>query len=253
MRLILVLACLLVPTGRTIAMDYDKIERKLRKEPIYQTKKPGYALLLFGQKAQLAVWVVLDGKTLYVDRNGNGDLTEKGEKFTDLTDCKNVEIRDPDGKTRYVIQRVQTHPSYYTAAERRERQAKGIRANLDVEIDIKGSATYTQRCDLQEMWDDPKRTQLAHFHGPLTVEVLKYNFQIPKGLNLKVVDGEAEVVAVVGTMSQKHGCWVVLGSSTDTARRPTPPGLHPVVEIDFPPAQPKGKPIRRKYELKEFC
>src|SRR5262249_51630932 len=27
------------------------------------------------------VWVVLDGNTLYVDRNGNGDLTEDGERL----------------------------------------------------------------------------------------------------------------------------------------------------------------------------
>ena len=30
-------------------------------------------------EAQTRVWIVQDGDTLYVDRNGNGDLTEPGE------------------------------------------------------------------------------------------------------------------------------------------------------------------------------
>jgi hypothetical protein len=56
-------------TERTTVVDYDKVERRLTKEPAYQTKIPKYALLLFGPKARLRVWVVLDGETLYVDRN----------------------------------------------------------------------------------------------------------------------------------------------------------------------------------------
>jgi WD40 repeat protein len=35
---------------------------------------------VFGPEAKTRIWLVLDGKTLYVDRNGNGDLTEDGEK-----------------------------------------------------------------------------------------------------------------------------------------------------------------------------
>src|SRR4051812_29976418 len=50
------------------------------KEPAYQTKAPKYGLLRFGPKGEDRVWLVLDGDTLYVDRNGNGDLTEPGDK-----------------------------------------------------------------------------------------------------------------------------------------------------------------------------
>lgn len=252
MRLNMALAWLIVSSGQIVAADYDKIERQIKKEPVYQSPKPGYALLLFGREPRLVVWVVLDGKTLYIDRNANGDLTDEGERFADLKDCT-VELRDPDGKTRYLIERVRTHPSYYTAAERRERAARGIQANLEIEVAIKGPVEYRQRCDLQELWDDPQKTQLAHFHGPLTIEVLKYNFEIPAGLALKVENGESKVIAVVGTMSRKHGCWVVLGSSTDTDRRPISPGLFPAVEIEFPPADSAHAPVRRKYKLKEFC
>ncbi len=62
------------------AADLTKIERSIRKEPAYQTKTPKYCLLVFGAEAKTRVWLVLDGKTLYVDRNGNGDLNDNGEK-----------------------------------------------------------------------------------------------------------------------------------------------------------------------------
>lgn len=58
--------------------DLTKLDRTLNKEPAYQGK-PTYCLLVFGQEAKTRVWLVFDGKALYIDRNGNGDLTEKGE------------------------------------------------------------------------------------------------------------------------------------------------------------------------------
>ncbi len=50
------------------------------KEPQYQNE-PRYALFVFGAKRQPRIWLVLDGTTLYVDRNGNGDLTEPDERL----------------------------------------------------------------------------------------------------------------------------------------------------------------------------
>src|SRR5438874_2599001 len=50
------------------------------KEPSYRHESR-YALLVFGPKREQRVWMVLDGTTLYVDRNGNGDLTEPDERL----------------------------------------------------------------------------------------------------------------------------------------------------------------------------
>src|SRR5262249_48722694 len=38
-----------------------------------------YCLLTFGRNAENIVWLVLDDDVMYLDRNGNGDLTEAGE------------------------------------------------------------------------------------------------------------------------------------------------------------------------------
>jgi hypothetical protein len=64
------------------AADLSKVDRRIAKEPIYKTKTPKYCLLVFGAEAQTRVWLVLDGDRLYVDRNGDGDLTEEREAVT---------------------------------------------------------------------------------------------------------------------------------------------------------------------------
>jgi hypothetical protein len=82
MRLRLVPAALavLLTWVAASAADLTTIDRRIGKEPVYGSKAPRYCLLVFGPEARDRVWVVEDGKDLYVDRNGNGDLTEAGEK-----------------------------------------------------------------------------------------------------------------------------------------------------------------------------
>jgi len=54
-----------------------KIDRSIRKEPKYQAT-PKYCLLVLGSSASVPVWMVEDGKRLFVDKNANGDLTDDG-------------------------------------------------------------------------------------------------------------------------------------------------------------------------------
>src|SRR5262245_44513716 len=58
-----------------------RVERAIAKEPAYQSGAPRYCLLAFGPEAKFRVWLVQDGDVLYVDRNGNGDLTEPGKRI----------------------------------------------------------------------------------------------------------------------------------------------------------------------------
>ncbi len=61
-------------------VDLTKIDRTIAKEPDYKNQ-PKYCLLVFGPEAKTRVWLVLDGRVLHVDRNGNGNLTEDGERI----------------------------------------------------------------------------------------------------------------------------------------------------------------------------
>ena len=81
-RLTLLAAMLLCVQSTTAhAVDLANITRSIEKEPAYDTPQPGYCLMVFGEQARTRVWLVVDGRRLYVDLNGNGDLTEKGESF----------------------------------------------------------------------------------------------------------------------------------------------------------------------------
>ncbi len=89
--------------GRAKTFSLAEIPRTIAKEPAYQTESPGYCLLVFGLKAKTRVWLVVDGDHVYLDRNGNGDLTEAGE-CVDKKDCGWFllgEVTEADGKTAH--------------------------------------------------------------------------------------------------------------------------------------------------------
>jgi len=84
----------LCPTA--FAVDLSKVERKIAREPEYKTQ-PLYCLLAFGPEAKTRVWLVEDGKRLFVDRNANGDLTDDGEP-TLSTDERELQTTDLETK-----------------------------------------------------------------------------------------------------------------------------------------------------------
>jgi hypothetical protein len=73
------------------AVDLNKFDRRLAKEPSYAAGEPLYGLVVFGPQAETRVWMVLDKSDadrdvfdlLYADLNGNGDLTDAAERFMD--------------------------------------------------------------------------------------------------------------------------------------------------------------------------
>jgi hypothetical protein len=236
---------LVVATVPASAVDYAKIERRLTKEPAYKSGSPKYALLLFGREAKLRAWLALDGEAAYLDRNGDGDLTGERERFAKLSDCKDIEIADPDGKTRYVITSIGAyHP--------KEGQPQ---ASLSVNVDIKGPVEYRQYGDT-ELRDTPTKAAVAHFHGPLTVGPRTIAWKVPPRLALKTGDDPTDLTALIGTMNAEHGCWVVTRTHSYSGKKEIavfPPGVHPVVEIEFPPKRPGAAPVKRRYELDQFC
>src|SRR5215831_15666476 len=106
MRMLSLLSTLLVVGNTAVTAwgaDLTKIDRTIAKEPVYQNK-PNYCLLVFGPDAKTRVWLVIDGDILYVDRNGNGDLTDKGERTALM--APEGEITEPDRGTKHTALRV---------------------------------------------------------------------------------------------------------------------------------------------------
>jgi hypothetical protein len=222
------------------AADYAKIDRTLKKEPAYRSKAPKYALLLFGPKAKIRVWVVLDGEAVYVDRNSDGDLTAPGERFEKLSECKDIKIADQDGKTRYRITGMQTFPD-----------GDPPRLALDVSVDVEGPLAY-QQYGGGRLADGPRDARIAHFHGPLAAGPVTVNWEVPADLALIAGDKPTDLRALVGTMSASAGCWVVVRSQAgDKSAFPT--GVHPVADIEFPPKAAGGPAVKRRYALDKLC
>jgi hypothetical protein len=221
------------------AVDYAKVARAIGKEPAYR-ESPKYALLLFGKEATLRIWMVLDGRTLYLDRNGAGDLTGKDQRFARTEDCRDIEIADPDGKTRYLIRSVSTF-----------KVKDGTREILMVDLDIKGLLSYQQYCSV-ELRGRAREARVAHFHGPLTMGPSTINWNPPPGLVLATGDQPTDLNGYVGTMNAEHGCWVVVRSHKGD-KSAFPEGVFPVVDVEFPPKAQGGAPVRKRYVLDHFC
>ena len=142
--------------GPLQAADLTKISLGIVKEPAYQTKAPGYLLLVFGLEAETKVWIVRDGNRLFVDRNGNGDLTEAGKCITSTGPYWTVgDIVERDGKTTHKRVRIlaQTDGTLrlFLSAWGKCRQSVGME---DFERPAPGAS--------------PKEAPILHLAGPMT-------------------------------------------------------------------------------------
>jgi hypothetical protein len=54
-----------------------QVNRTFIKEPVYEST-PKYSLIVLGSSGNVKVWMVEDGKRLFVDKNADGDLTDDG-------------------------------------------------------------------------------------------------------------------------------------------------------------------------------
>src|SRR5262249_34768622 len=143
------------------AADLAKIERVLSKEPKYQGK-PKYCLLVFGLEASFRVWLVLDGDVLYVDRDGNGDLTAPTKRVSAHFKSKTYlvfkpgQIGTPDGKMKYNLAQLRNDEDGCDLSLRLE-DGRWTRAGYDGP----GRLRFADRAQ-----DAP----IIHFLGPLTLQ-----------------------------------------------------------------------------------
>ena len=221
------------------AGDLAKVDRTLKKEPAYQSKAPKYCLLVFGPQAKTRVWLVLDGDTLYIDRNGNGDLTEQGEcikKKGALGQFMAGEIVDADGKTRHTNVMVvhQTEEGFtFTFVTAMVAGKHMFMAGLD----SLGTLRFADR---------PQDAPVIHFGGELRMG-LNAKFSKSEKEELVRSDRAEELYAWIGTPGLGKGTFAAL------AHQRIPGGVHPVAEIEFPNKEVSGRPIRTRVILKERC
>jgi hypothetical protein len=191
-RSLLPLAALVLGASPLLAADLMKIDRTIAREPAYQSR-PKYCLLVFGPSAKTRIWLVLDGDVLYVDRNGNGDLTEPEERFRPRSTPGGTsptypfaEIREypvldqiPTGGGKKYTRFHVTHTTIkkdFTPVGRDNRELKsrfdkdpsltraGVTVYLDDKVRVQAVAEWTDR---------PGTAPVCHIGGPLTMAPLQ--------------------------------------------------------------------------------
>lgn len=261
-RMPLVLATALWVAGNLGAVGLRQIDRSIAKEPAYKNK-PKYCLLVFGEQARTRVWLVQDGDVLYVDRNANGDLTEKDERValkekdpnirtfeggdihdgarthTGLT-VRHYRISAEDVGNAQEMARILWQSggpwawAINIAAERSAADKRPLpkRINYVVNGDGRGMLLFADR---------PAEAPVVHFNGPWTLGL--------QDLKQRVTAGQkSHLQFSVGTPGIGPGTFsFILYSDT------IPADAYPVAEITFPARKTGEKPIRRKYILKERC
>jgi hypothetical protein len=263
--LILALTPILVP--RAGAADLTRVERHIAREPAYRTGAPKYCLLVFGPEAKTRVWLVLDGDTLYVDRNGNGDLTEAGEKVA----AKAGVTTDPkegiyffeagaihDGKrTHKNLQVLVSKLDYHTDRDKqvkdylaKDPKARGYSVGIDLEMrGFKGRGiggrveqfvSFRDIRGILKFADRPGDAPVIHFGGPWQVTLFE---------SKRLTAGrETELVLGVGTPGLGAGTFAYVAYEGVI-----PKSAYPRVEITYPPRRPGVPPLKELYELKDRC
>jgi hypothetical protein len=252
-------------------VDLANINRTIGKEPNY-TGKPRYCLLVFGADAKHRVWLVQDGNTLYVDRNGNGDLTEADEKVT----AKKLRFRDAEGAFEFEVGELRlggkTHkglevsvfplkilavslnllalPQVGTTVRKNPDGVAGMVA-LDVECaSLKGAGIGGRVPYLTHLYDTsgvlqfankPADAPIIHFDGPLEVTFF--------GSKPTWTGGRAEdAILCVGSPGSGPGTFAMLKYEGTI-----PEGKHPKIEATFRTNDDGAKSVKELYELKERC
>jgi hypothetical protein len=266
-RTFLLMPLLVLLAPQLQAADLTKIERSIRKEPTYQSKTPRYCLLVFGPEATTRVWLVLDGKTLFVDRNGNGDLTDDSKK---VIAKEGSFVYGEDGEIVFDIGAIQDGPRLHKKIALFVRkidylavrdadvkawlastpQARGLSMHAEVEMPgwkgdgIRGRAvqavSFRDSRGFLTFADKPGEAPVIHFGGPWTVTVSE-----PHRL---VLGREQDLFLRVGTPGLGAGTFAAIAYEGVIPER-----CYPRVEITYPPKIAGERPVKMIYELKERC
>ena len=240
----------------------------IRKEPAYASKSPKYCLLVFGPKAETRVWLVLDlvsepwqreahKDAVYVDRNGNGDLTEPGERVA----CTLQEQAMHSSFGASV-----TYSPRFKIGDIAERNGGGRHTELTLEVDsyvqtyrpcrlsvkLNGRHTQVAGSGLLRFADRPQDAPVIHFNGPLAMRLHKWTGTLVMPAEApafyeeqKMARGQPfELCAQIGTPGRGD---TFAALSTEAV----PAGVHPVADVEFRPQDPGKPPIKIRIPLKQ--
>ncbi len=251
-------------TSFTSAADLTKIDRTIAKQPAYKSK-PKYCLLVLGPEAKTRVWLIVDGETLYVDNNGNGDLTEPGkrvqakgrEKYGLVFEAGEVHegkllhtgLRITVGDFSVWTEEMRNYPEYQQLIAR-DPQARSYSVVLSVAMPgcqgpspggrVTQGAGYFDAEGILQFADRPEDAPVIHFRGP-------WAMSIPDRQSLTAGES-SEFFVHVGTPGQGAGTFACVGYEGLV-----PDSAFPVLDIVFAPKKPGQASVPSRYTLRSRC
>lgn len=241
-RLLLILATTVfwaatsAPQARASTNLASRVDRTLSHEPTYQTM-PKYCLLTLGGTGGAKVWMVEDGKRLFVDKNANGDLTDDGPP---LAPSKVRTLTSNSWDFEYVLDAITpTSGTYHADFVLR-------RWNYDEPADSYGlSLSVAGQMPMYAGWfgtfwsTNRVQAPVIHFGGPFTPRLLRRE-DFPLG----------------ETNQRLSLCFLNPGSGAGTESRLSidalPRTIVPKLQIEWP-ATPGAAPLRTSYKLTQRC
>jgi hypothetical protein len=251
-------------SAASAGVDLAKIDRKIVKEPAYRTK-PKYCLLVFGPEAKTRIWLVQDGDTLYVDRNGNGDLTELNEKVAaekqedadeGTYSFKVGDLRDGDRLHKelnvYIVKidRLAEQEDAVKTLLKKSPKARGYLVFAELDMPgrkgtgiggrVQQRSFYVDVNGVLQFADRPADAPILHFDGPWQVALF--------GRQQLKIGRDSDVVLGVGSPGVGPGSttWIDYEGVIPTDKYPT-------LDIVYAPKRPGEEPVREHYEIKQRC
>jgi hypothetical protein len=216
---------------------------------------PQYCWLAFGSEADARLLVRFDGRTLAIDRNGDGKFEGKDEHLPLVKDylfdgkeerinhvAGEVVIRGADGQTSFVL---------IVSVTGRTEQPWTV---VNLEVFIRGPFRYSQSCAVA-MADKAEGAPLAHIDGPLTVQLINDGTwsPMPAPLQFRLGGVPSDLRVFVATVSPGGTGMAAVRIMKDPKTLMFPDWGHPFADVGFPPKRPGEAPMRRRYPLAQFC
>lgn len=214
----------------------NSLGHTLVKQPEYQAK-PKYCLMTFGERSDERVWMVEDGRRLFVDKNANGDLTDDGPPI----EPSNVRHLDAERwDFEYMLDAI-TPPS----------ESRHTKFSLSRWSYTKGEENYGLSLSVNDsmpmyagwfgtFWSTtPEKAPVIHFGGPFTPKLLR------------------QKEFTTGQKKQRLSlCFFNPGSGEGAVSRLSiaaiPESAVPKVKVEWP-TERGDTPLRTTYELDQRC
>ncbi len=257
-----VLSSLAVPA---LSGDLAKVDRTIAKLPQLTSEHPEYCLLVFGADLHKRVWLVHDGPVLYVDRNGNGDLTEPDERVT-----ADPDYGDPSGGYKFKAGNISDGQLVHKDMQVRwfrldhlkgsdprvkallEQNPKWRGCSVSIDVDMPGQlgSGIGGRVACEASWQDasglfhfgasPETAPIINFGGPWQITCYSKEPWHLGGLN--------EFDLAMGTPGIGPGATAFVAYEGVI-----PPDVKPVVKVVYPPQEEGQRSVEKTYELEHRC